>query len=100
MTELIPYYAVIFTSTRTEGDNGYSKMADRMMELAQKQEGFISVDSAREDIGITVSYWKSLESIKNWKKNSEHKIAQQKGKSDWYKEYTVRIAKIEQEYSF
>ena len=100
MTKITPYYAVIFTSTRTGGDNGYSKMADRMMELAQKQEGFISVDSAREDIGITVSYWKSLESIKNWKKNSEHQIAQQKGKSDWYKEYTVRIAKIEQEYSF
>ena len=95
-----PYYAVIFTSTRTDGDNGYSKMAERMMELAQKQEGFISVDSAREDIGITVSYWKDLESIKNWKENSEHQIAQQKGKSDWYKKYTVRIAKIEQEYSF
>ena len=95
-----PYYAVIFTSTRTEEDNGYSQMADRMMELAQKQEGFISVDSARENIGITVSYWKDLESIKKWKENSEHKIAQQKGKNDWYKEYTVRIAKIEQEYSF
>ena len=100
MTHAHPYYAVIFTSIRTNGDNGYSKMADRMMELAQKQEGFISVDSAREDIGITVSYWKDLESIKSWKNNTEHKIAQQKGKSDWYKQYTVMIAKIEQEYSF
>jgi heme-degrading monooxygenase HmoA len=96
----LPYYAVIFTSTRTEGDNGYSAMAERMMELAQKQEGFISVDSAREDIGITVSYWKDLESIKRWKENSEHRIAQQKGKSEWYNEYSVRIAKVEKEYNF
>ncbi len=98
--EFTPYYAVIFTSTRTEGDNEYSKMADRMVELASQQDGFISLDSAREEIGITVSYWRNLESIKKWKANSEHKIAQQKGKSNWYKNYTVRIARVENEYSF
>lgn len=98
--EFTPYYAVIFTSIRTDDDNGYSEMSDRMMELAKKQDGFISVDSAREELGITVSYWKNLESIKKWKANSEHKIAQQKGKSNWYKNYTVRIAKVENEYSF
>ncbi|MEN8137566.1 MAG: antibiotic biosynthesis monooxygenase [Bacteroidota bacterium] len=96
----LPYYAVIFTSVRTSGDNGYSKMADRMMELAQKQDGFISVDSAREHIGITVSYWKDLDSIKKWKENIEHKEAQKKGKSLWYKNYNIKIAKIENEYSF
>lgn len=94
------YYAVIFTSTRTDGDKGYSNMAQRMLQIAQQQVGFISVDSAREEIGITVSYWKDIESIKKWKENSEHKIAQQKGKTDWYKNYSVRIAKVEREYSF
>ena len=98
--EFTPYYAVIFTPTRTEGDNEYSKMADRMVELASQQDGFISLDSAREEIGITVSYWRNLESIKKWKANSEHKIAQQKGKSNWYKNYTVRITRVENEYSF
>ncbi|KZY69695.1 antibiotic biosynthesis monooxygenase, partial [Oleiphilus sp. HI0067] len=65
-----PYYAVIFTSHRTEGDNGYGQMADRMVELASKQPGFLGVESAREDVGITVSYWSDLESIKRWKKNA------------------------------
>lgn len=62
-----PYYAVIFTSVRTEADNGYAKMADRMVEMAQKQDGFLGVESARNEIGITVSYWRDLESIRKWK---------------------------------
>ncbi|MCF6333311.1 MAG: hypothetical protein L3J11_08500 [Draconibacterium sp.] len=67
-----PYYVVIFTSTRTNVEKGYSKMADKMVELAKKQLGFLGVESAREELGITVSYWKDLESKKNWKENSEH----------------------------
>ena len=39
-----PYYAVIFSSLRTKGDNGYGEMADLMVELAQKQNGFIGVE--------------------------------------------------------
>ncbi len=95
-----PYYAVIFTSTRTEGDNGYTKMSELMESLAKKQSGFISVDSARNKIGITVSYWENLESIKNWKQNSEHLLAQQKGRNEWYNWYNVRICRVEREYDF
>jgi len=95
-----PYYAVIFTSERTEGDNGYSEMADRMVQLAQKQEGFLGLESARKEIGISVSYWKDLESIRKWKQNADHLEAQQKGKSSWYKSYKTRIAKIERDYEF
>lgn len=94
-----PYYAVIFTSTRTEGDNGYSEMADRMEELASQQPGFLGVDSAREDVGITVSYWQDLESIKHWKENVEHQEARKQGRDKWYDHFTVRIAKVEKEYS-
>jgi len=100
MTPTIPYYAVIFTSKRTEGDNGYSKMAARMFELASKQDGFLGLESAKEDLGITISYWKDLESIKHWKNNSEHLTAQELGKSTWYKSYKVRITKVEREYEF
>ena len=71
-----------------------------METLAKKQEGFLGVDSARNEIGITVSYWESLESIKNWKQNSEHLFAQQKGRTDWYSWYKVRICKVEREYEF
>ena len=95
-----PYYAVIFTSTRTSGDNGYSVMANKMLALAAKQNGFLGAESAREEIGITVSYWKDLESIKNWKENTEHAIARKKGKTHWYQYFKVRIAKVERDYKF
>lgn len=95
-----PYYAVIFTSVRTEGDNGYSKMSDYMVDLAKQQDGFLGVESARNELGITVSYWRDLESIKNWRKNDEHTLARKKGKLDWYKSFKVRIAKVERDYSF
>ena len=94
------YYAVIFTSTRTEVEEGYAEMAMRMVELAKQQPGFIGLESARNEIGITVSYWKSLEAIKTWKENTEHLFAQEKGKTTWYKNYKVRIAKVEREYEF
>lgn len=93
-----PYYAVIFTSTRTSGDNGYGAMADKMMALAQQQPGFIGVESAREDVGITVSYWQSVQAIKDWKVNTEHLKAQEKGRKLWYDAFSVKIAKVEKEY--
>ena len=94
------YYAVIFTSERTEIEEGYAEMAILMEDLAKKQDGFLRIESARNEIGITVSYWKDLESIKKWKQNMEHLVAQQKGRSDWYNSYTTRICLVEREYSF
>ncbi|CAM3524122.1 hypothetical protein FSS13T_19880 [Flavobacterium saliperosum S13] len=95
-----PYYAVIFTSERTEIEQGYAETAERMVELASEQPGFLGVESARNDIGITVSYWKDLESVKNWKMNAEHTLAREKGRTDWYKAFKVRIAKVERDYDF
>ena len=95
------YYAVIFTTTRTEGDNGYSEMAKRMEELAAQQPGYIGIESARDETtrqGITVSYWEDLESIHNWKRNLEHQLAQKLGKEKWYESYNLRICKVEREY--
>jgi heme-degrading monooxygenase HmoA len=93
-----PYYAVIFTSHRTKGDNGYEKMAKKMFELATNQPGFLGAESAREEVGITVSYWSDLESIKNWKDNIEHKEAQKIGREKWYLSYKIRISKVERDY--
>jgi heme-degrading monooxygenase HmoA len=97
-----PYYAVTFTSQRTDGDNGYNQMSAKMVELAKKQEGFLGMESARdsEGFGITISYWSSLEAIKQWKENAAHQIAQQRGKEEWYVQYRVRICKVEREYGF
>ena len=93
-----PYYAVIFTSHRTDGDNGYGEMAARMAELAAQQPGYLGMESAREGLGITVSYWESLEAIRNWKQNAEHQEAQRLGHQQWYSSFRVRIAKVEREY--
>lgn len=93
-----PYYAVIFTSIRTEGDDGYADTSERMVELAQQQPGYLGHESARNETGITVSYWESLEAIRNWKMNTEHVLAQQYGKQKWYSQYKVRICKVERDY--
>ncbi|MGG0719594.1 antibiotic biosynthesis monooxygenase [Robertmurraya massiliosenegalensis] len=100
-TPQLPYYAVIFTSERTDGDNGYGKMAETMEELAAKQPGFLGIESARDnELGITVSYWQTLDDIKIWKEHSIHKVAQEKGRKEWYKNYKVRVCKVERDYSF
>lgn len=98
LTPQPPYYAVIFTSLRTDNELGYANTTARMEELARGQEGFLGIESARAQIGITVSYWKDLDSIKKWKENSEHLAAQKAGKNIWYKNYKVRICKVERDY--
>ena len=100
MKNFKPYYAVIFTSTQNENIEGYAEMALKMENLAKQQPGYLGMDSAREDVGITVSYWESLEAIKNWKQQSQHLKAQLKGRTDWYNWYNVKICKVEREYEF
>jgi len=95
-----PYYAVIFTSERTSSDNGYAVMAEKMVALAAQQPGFLGVESAREAIGITVSYWRDLDAIKNWREHAEQTIARNKGRETWYAGLKVRICKVEREYGF
>ncbi len=93
-----PYYAVIFSNHRTDVNEGYEAMAMRMIELAAQQPGFLGVESVREDLGITVSYWTDLESIKKWKANAEHLVAQKLGHEKWYTSFKTRIAKVERDY--
>lgn len=95
------YYAVIFSSRHSgEEEEAYSSMADRMVELASVQEGFLGIESARDEngFGITVSYWESEECIRKWKQNSEHLEAQKLGKEKWYRHFSLRIAKVVREY--
>ena len=94
-----PYYAVIFTSTRTEGDQGYAAMSERMGELAAEQEGFLGIETARNEVGVTVSYWKDEASIAAWKAQAKHLVAQKMGIEQWYAHYELRVAKVERAYS-
>jgi heme-degrading monooxygenase HmoA len=98
-----PYYAVIFTSVRTPADSaGYAVTADRMVELARQQPGFLGVESARgaDGLGITVSYWTSEEAIRAWRENAEHQLAQTGGRQKWYAAYELRVARVERAYGY
>lgn len=102
MKSALDCYAVIFSSLRNSSDDsGYEKMADRMVELAKEQKGFLGIESSRgtDGFGITVSYWSTQEDIIAWKANSDHKIAQEFGRSKWYENFTTRVCKVEREYS-
>ena len=96
----VPYYAVIFTSLRTEVDEGYVDVNDKLVELAKEIPGFIGEESVRKDFGVSVSYWKDLSSIVIWKENASHIFAQEKGKTDWYNRYRVRVCLVERDYEF
>jgi heme-degrading monooxygenase HmoA len=97
-----PYYAVIFTSTRTSVDEGYGDMSAKMVEMASQQPGFLGVESARgeDGLGITVSYWESEEAIANWRKNADHRLAQSHGRDQWYEAFVTRVAKVERTRTF
>ena len=95
-----PYYAVIFSNLRTHVENGYEETAQHMVELADQGPGFLGIESVRETLGITVSYWKDLESIKHWKAQTDHLVAQQRGRTEWYAAFKTRIAKVERDYGF
>ena len=98
-----PYYAVVFTSVRSpaEGD-GYAEVAERMIELAAAQPGFLGVESVRgaDGQGVTVSYWDSLESIHRWGADAEHRIAQARGRGLWYRTFRLRICRVERDTLF
>lgn len=95
-----PYTAVIFSSLRTPGDDGYAAMAERMVELAAEQPGFLGVESAREGLGITVSYWSDDAAARQWKEVAEHLVAQHRGRTQWYEQYRVRIATVTRDYGY
>ncbi|TFY85670.1 antibiotic biosynthesis monooxygenase [Pseudomonas nabeulensis] len=100
-TSAPPYYAVIFSSLRTDGDHGYGEAAHRMLELARDQPGFLGVESAREaGLGITVSYWESEAAILAWKQHAEHRAVREQGRSTWYSAFQTRVCKVERAYTF
>jgi len=97
-----PYYAVIFSSLLNHDSQGYAEMAQRMLALAAEQDGFLGVESAREagGFGITVSYWRDQQAIGAWKRKLQHQQAQAMGRRQWYRQYSVRVVRVEREYSF
>jgi len=98
MTPTPPYYAVIFTSTRSDDQAGYAEAAARMEQLAAEQEGFLGIDSVDDGArSITVSYWTDEDAIRAWRRNAEHQEAQLQGRERWYAAYSLRVARVERE---
>jgi heme-degrading monooxygenase HmoA len=98
-----PYYAAVITVERTESDDGYFEMADAMYQLATTQPGFLGMEwvyDAGQRAGITSSYWTNADAIATWKKHAEHLVAQRLGQERWYRAYTVRIARVERDYTW
>jgi heme-degrading monooxygenase HmoA len=97
-----PYYAAIFSSLKTQVDAAYAEAAARMVQLAQRQPGYLGVEHASSDggFGITVSYWNSLEAIAAWRAHAEHAVVQQEGRARWYEHYELRVARVERAASF
>ncbi len=95
-----PYLAVIFSNQRTDGDQGYGAMAERMVELAREQPGFLGVESARdaEGFGITVSYWEDEAAVAAWKAQADHAVAQRLGWDRWYADFQLRVCRVERQY--
>lgn len=98
-----PYYAVIFTSLRNTSDpEGYAAMAQRMVELGTRYDGFLGVESVRgaDGVGITVSYWRDEAAILAWKRDPAHREAQRQGHEQWYDRFEMRVARVERAYGF
>jgi heme-degrading monooxygenase HmoA len=106
-----PYYAVIFTTVRppvgapaTDGatHDAYERTAAQMERLAREQPGFLGVESARDaaGVGITVSYWSSLEAIAAWRAQADHREAQRAGRAGWYSAYSLRVCRVERASTF
>jgi glutathione S-transferase len=97
-------FAVIFASqySGTGVPDGYDAAADAMVALAKKQPGFLGIESARgaDGFGITVSYWDSLEAIKNWREHPEHRAVQARGRESYYARYDLRVCSVERGYRF
>ena len=98
--EPAPYYAVIFATTQSADLTGYAETAGRMVELAAEHDGFLGIDTAHSEIGITVSYWRDEASIAVWKANAEHALARETGRTKWYERYSLRVARVEREYDW
>jgi heme-degrading monooxygenase HmoA len=95
-------YVVVFTSRLDAGETpaDYAGTSARMFELAARQPGYLGADTAREEAGITVAYFRDEESVRSWREMAEHRVAQERGRDEWYSRYTMHVARIERSYEF
>ena len=95
--------AVIFCARRTDADDaGYEAAAEQMGRLAAQQPGYCGFVSTRgaDDQGITISYWESDEAAKAWRDQPDHARIREQGRTVWYSDYQLQVARIERAYDW
>ena len=86
---------VLFRSRLTpEAANGYGAMAEQMSKLARSSPGFIAEKGfvAEDGERLTVVWWENEETLKQWRNNAEHLIAQKTGREKWYEPANIPAA--------
>ena len=97
-------YAVIFeVEVKPDGKDIYLNIASKLKEQLQQTVGFISIERFQSLVSegklLSLSFWEDMDSIDAWKKNLDHMNAQSKGRSSLFKDYRIRIAKVEKDYT-
>jgi len=97
-------YAVIFEVEINENkQNEYLAIAAKLKEQLVTMDGFISIERftslVNEGKLLSLSFWESQKDIIAWKKNIDHMNAQEKGRESIFKDYRIRIANVERDYT-
>lgn len=97
-----PYYVAVFTTVRTQDQSGYRETGARMEDLVKDVPGFLGMDHAQTPggMGITVGYFRDADALTQWRENTEHRAAQERGRAQWYRNYTLHVAKVERSHGF
>lgn len=94
-----PYYAVIFTYTNSDNQEGYADLSKELNQLVLDEEGFLGVeDYSNETESVAISYWRTKADIHRWQTSKGHLLAKQFAKETWYKNFVTKIALVEKEY--
>jgi heme-degrading monooxygenase HmoA len=87
---------VLFRSRLVEPADGYGDMATEMLDLARTMPGFVDFKSYKADDGerLSVVWWRDLETMKGWRDNARHRVAQRLGREKWYQYYKIEVAEV------
>ena len=93
---------VLFRSKLVDEPAGYSEMADEMESLARTMPGFIDVKAYLAEDGerLTVVRWENEETLRQWREQERHRVAQRTGRERWYQYYKMEVAEVLRERAF
>lgn len=96
--------AVVFEVWPTvDGKEEYLKIAAELRELLENRDGFISIERfqslTEEGKILSLSFWRDEAAIEKWRNESDHRVAQKKGKESLFESYRIRVAEVARDYT-